>query len=534
MNKKIITLLIATATLCCGCFDSSNILGKYTTWGGPLSLSSKAFEKYDLTYDMTKINGLLDNYIAAIKAEDLSKVKSYRALVNYEACLLDDKCMFANIKWYAHPNDQTKAIYDDLNSKFNSYYVRYVEACEEANKTGNKQIIDTVVGSKAKLPKDAAKEVELSNKMLEFNEKGEALDNDRASYTQEAFFKKGLEMFVEYAEICDEYAELFDYNDEYSNYLDYSYKEVYNRKYSPVDCSNLTTLVKNVVAPKYQQFDISSLNPFVQERIYSARSTSFAAKSLDLGKKLDEYAECLGGSYQDIYTKCFTSGYFIFSNDEKSMSTAVTADLNFNSNGGILYFSKNYQDYSTILHEFGHYYSFRMNDLTMSKSYDLNETFSQGNEMLFSAYLLNNYTGDFYQGIAKQTVDSFYKSLMTICYTVDIENYLFNNYKTKSIDEMYQYIISLYNEYNVPAIYADYWVYPILVSTGYYISYATSIIESLQIFTLARENFSNAYKAYSDLISQQEILGEVEAWEKAGLSSPFKESTITEIVKYYA
>ena len=531
MNKRFIFLLASTAALCCGCSCSGNInvLSKYETNGSSLNIASDAFTRYDISYDMTNLNSFLVKLINSIKSQNLNDIKKHAGQVAAEAALLDDKATFAIIKYYSHPTEESKSDYDELKNKFNSYYVKYMEACDEAKKTGNQEIIDFIVGKNRILPSDPQREVELSKIMEDYNEAAEELYNNKGAYSKEQFSKEALKMFLEYAPYCDEYASLFEYED----YLNYSYKHVYNRGYTPADSRNLTDLVKTIIAPKYKPFDFSKYGISTISKIINASTMPFCTKSLGLGKNLDDYASYVGGDYLDVYKNCFTSGYFIFSNDPKSMATAATCDLNYNSNGGILYFSKDYQNYSTIIHEFGHYYSFRINGLSMSKSYDLNETFSQGNEMLFSSYLLNNEKDGFYEGIANLTIDSFYKSLLTIAYSVDIENYLFSNYKTKSIDEMYSYIVNLYNSYNVSDIPSEYWVYPVLVNTGYYISYATSIVESLEILSLANEDFGKAFGAYHSLIAQKEILSEVAAWEKAGLTSPFKEQTIRKIANYF-
>ena len=70
----------------------------------------------------------------------------------------------------------------------------------------------------------------------------------------------------------------------------------------------------------------------------------------------ESYAEEMDGQYLTAYNNAFKYGYYCFSDNNNSMGTAYEWNLN-GMNDAVLFFSSNYQDVLSVVHEFGHYYS---------------------------------------------------------------------------------------------------------------------------------------------------------------------------------
>ena len=118
-------------------------------------------------------------------------------------------------------------------------------------------------------------------------------------------------------------------------------------------------------------------------------------------------------------------------------------------------------------------------------------------------------------------------------FTADVENYLFANYTKVDKKTALETIHEIYTHYPMEED-VTYWGYPILTSTGYYISYATSALQALQLCEQCNVSLSNAKTNYLSLVSNKEDLSDIELWAKSGLASPFEESTLKEVAKIYS
>jgi hypothetical protein len=236
------------------------------------------------------------------------------------------------------------------------------------------------------------------------------------------------------------------------------------------------------------------------------------------------YADTMGGQYLTSYNNAFKYGYYCFSDNGNSMGTAYEWNLN-GMNDAVLFFSRNYQDVLSVAHEFGHYYSCTQNGgMRKNDAYDLQETYSQGNEFTFCKYLLEQKKDDKDIATYNYFVDAkIYDSIQQIineAAITEIEKYAYtteNLTKQTLIDGINDILAS----YDGTAS-KTYFMAACLASPCYYVSYATSLMEALQFAALS---FEDAKDTYVKLIESTGNYTMVQRWEHAGLTSPFDEQT---------
>lgn len=319
----------------------------------------------------------------------------------------------------------------------------------------------------------------------------------------------------------------------YSNYLEYAYVEEYGRDYSVSDVTVFSNYVKQYIVPKfyelYNGLDAKAENLSTTETI---RLTTMLNGKYSLNKSyFTKYAKKIGGSYYTNYISAFDNGYYYISNAEGAMDGAYTAYL-YNLNTPAMYFGPNYQDIFTVIHEYGHYFSATQKG-SLGSNYDLAETQSQGNEMLFLAYLMQEEKETFGNAlniIKDYQMVSALSTIIYACMVNEFETYVYQNIDSlqpEGLDEIY---ISICNEYggyeefknvfkNDPT---DYWKKVVVKNAGYYISYAMSSIPALNIYQIGSTNLNQAIDIYLNVCRYK---GDdyVNYLSTVGLYNPFEE-----------
>ena len=109
-----------------------------------------------------------------------------------------------------------------------------------------------------------------------------------------------------------------------------------------------------------------------------------------------------------------------------------------------------------------------------------------------------------------------------------VESYIFNNLSLSN-DELLAGINTIMNKYD-GMVYSAYWATPIVSSTGYYISYATSGVGALGAYIKAEENFNSAKESYFKLVGYPEESQNINAiFSYSGFYSPLQESTFQKL-----
>ena len=319
----------------------------------------------------------------------------------------------------------------------------------------------------------------------------------------------GFDSYIEY--IDTEYSRIYTYDEEkefISNVKDYILPLMDNNR-SVLD---LKKKVKSLTYPEYNYL-IELTESSAYDRDYN---------TINLAK---DYAKKLGGSYYSTFRDYLNEGHFIFSDSSNSLDSGYTTPY-------LSYFGPNYQDIETVIHEFGHYYSIN-NGNVLYKSLDLKEFYSQGNEYLFLKYLENTS----YEN-TKNVYDvySCYK-LVNSCQTLIIGSalreferkiYTFDLSESADLENIWTNLN--YTDYN--RLLQDYWKFEVRYD-NYYLSYSTSTMGALSLYTYANTNFEKAGLAYMNAsCNDNEDDDLIEVLTKAKLVNPFSEDAFKAVVEF--
>lgn len=358
------------------------------------------------------------------------------------------------------------------------------------------------------------------------------------------------ELYAEFVENGARIAALLGYD----NYLEYAYENVYERDYTYQDAAQFVEYVKEYIVPiynetysKWNKLTGGNLDDKTLDTYYSLVSYSFFK---------DPFGNKLFNDYIDEMNMAFTS------NPEKEISFSdVLNDLVSDGNmfrgtydgayvtyiSGvnipIAYFGQGYDSAMTVAHEFGHYMNEIYNQNEFTQSFDILETHSIGQEMLFMSYARN-----FISGTALELVETYHRltTLQTIILATQVNCFeqaaYLNYYDGPGCEEIMADGVISADEYD--AVYAglseylgiqkdyrvdEYWRYVTISSPCYYISYAISSVNALQLYaTASSEGFDAAKDAYLKLFTYTDENPEMtveEILSYAGLTSYVDEET---------
>jgi hypothetical protein len=331
---------------------------------------------------------------------------------------------------------------------------------------------------------------------------------------------------------------------------------VYDRDYTYQAAAQFVEYVKQYIVPiynsiyeKWGQVTGSGLAQADIDTYYSVVSNSFFTDAF--GNKLfNDYIDDMDMaftsnpnkqiSFSDVLNDLVADGNMFRGTYEGAYVTYIRGvDL------PIAYFGKKYDSAMTVAHEFGHYMNEIYNNDEYSQSFDLLETHSQGQEMLFMSY-----AKDFLSGNALTLVSTYnlLSTLQTIVLATQVDCFeqaiYLNQYAGPGAEAIMEDGKITADEYDT--VYAglseylgiaekyrvdEYWRYVTISSPCYYISYAISGVNALQIYaTAAQKGFDVAKESYLKLFTYTDENPEMTTEEVllyAGLTSYVDERTFT-------
>ena len=340
------------------------------------------------------------------------------------------------------------------------------------------------------------------------------------------------ELYAEYVANNNAMARLMGYD----NYLEYAYENVYSRDYTYQDAAELADMVKEHIAPVfaevYRQFDtISGYTRDDLDQYYTQVKYSFF-EDLKGNTLVNDYIDLLAFTanpdkqmtFSDEFNKLMGDGNMFRGNYEGAFVTTIRG-----VNIPIAYFGSGYDYAFTIVHEFGHY----MNEIYSAdvaeenydfyQSYDLLEMHSQGNELLYLSYLMENSDfpeivlnlveiqilfNMFYSVMAGMTIDVFEQAIYLDQYDgLNADVIMADGQITyDEYDFLYK---SICTDFGADVI-GDYWQYGMTITSAcYYISYSVSALSVLQLYEMANtDGFDVAKDAYLKLFTYVDALTE--------------------------
>lgn len=340
------------------------------------------------------------------------------------------------------------------------------------------------------------------------------------------------EIYLELLKIRNEQAEIAGYD----NYAEYAYSEVYYRDYTVEDVEGLFEETKEEVVPVLEDME-RDYNKLDTETLYNLPETTAKERLMKIRPYLDEISVEMAETFD------YMMEYELYDMDEaagKPEGVGFTTDLDyfgeafiFDSPGGYYY------DYTTAIHEFGHYhYSFRNKEEVLLKqsNLDLCEIHSQGLEMLYYEYADEILEGEAGEVFAFQEVYQMATNTVDPALLSEFEIEVYKN-PDMTLEEMNKLYLELSEEYGI--VYNKFvtegyfWVdIPHLFSSPcYYISYLTSAYSSLDILTIADDDREEAIEKYLELTALPSYMGYSSAVEYVGLRDIFEEGIPKEIME---
>lgn len=330
-------------------------------------------------------------------------------------------------------------------------------------------------------------------------------------------------IFLELAGIRARQAELAGYD----SYAQYAYETYYDRDYTLEEAAGLREEVKEAVLPRY--YDIYDLAGRDMDALYDLPAPTGEEIWAAIGPCLKDMDGELYSTYQ------FMMDHHLYDVEASPTKSPTGYTVPLAQYGSAFIFNDPYgswQDYSTLIHEFGHFnetFHATGSGLTAPFRIDAGEIHSQGLEALFTAYSEDLFPGcgdGFTWCILLNLVDSVLEGCMYDEFeaavladpdlTLEEVNALF-----KTISEEYGYYYDEGEE-------ACFWVENshLFQQPFYYISYATSALSALDLWLTDRTDRKGAVDTYLELSALSMTKPYCQAAKETGLRDIFAPSTV--------
>lgn len=332
-------------------------------------------------------------------------------------------------------------------------------------------------------------------------------------------------ILIDLIELYNQTAELSGYD----SYAELAY-EGYSRDYTPEDARALHAAVKESIVPVYQQIGElvqSYENPDVlgeidAEKLMATVGQYIGTVDADLDLSFRHMSQV--GLYSIDYYTGRGDGFTI--NLPQYNDAAIFMDLVGDDS-----------DLETLVHEFGHYNAGmhqKQQALDTGFCMDTSEIHSQGLEVLFLSCADAVY-GD--ENAAVKKLNILYNLLDSIiqgCLQDEFQQLSYAAAKDHklTVKELNELACRLYNEYGLETqpgakeIYSWVEIPHTYESPFYYISYATSAVNALDILSISRENYREAADTYMRLTALPMDIPYQQALEQVGLHNTFDADTL--------
>ena len=315
----------------------------------------------------------------------------------------------------------------------------------------------------------------------------------------------------------------------YDSYAELAY-EGYSRDYTPEDARALHAAVKESIVPVYQEIGElvqSYENPDVLGEIDAEKLMEIVGKyigTVDADLDLSFRHMSQVGLYSIDYYTGRGDGFTI--NLPQYNDAAIFMDLVGDDS-----------DLETLVHEFGHYNAGmhqKQQALDTGFCMDTSEIHSQGLEVLFLSCADAVY-GD--ENAAVKKLNILYNLLDSIiqgCLQDEFQQLSYAAAKDHklTVKELNELAYRLYNEYGLETqpgakeIYSWVEIPHTYESPFYYISYATSAVNALDILSISQEDYREAADTYMRLTALPMDIPYQKALEQVGLHNTFDADTL--------
>lgn len=468
-----------------------------------------------------------------VVSEDLDAVDASYKTAEDSFYYLQTQIGIASIIYYLDMSDEeASSRYLDAYDLYGDVYNVYIDCCRSVYNSS--PIRDEVF---ADWTEDDIKELfAYDPEMQELREKNEEILVEINELTGEDAYDRTAVLYAEMVTNYNKLAKLCGYD----NYYLYAASDIYGRDYDIDQVKTFASLVQDYYVPNVDTLndlwygEYSSLSKFHNNLMYGFLMDPFDQISRNY---LNEYINSLEGSMKEGMSHMFDNRNVIFTNSKNSHQSAFQTYLHDLETPFCLFGSEG-QSTTTIVHEMGHYYAALYNE--NSPSLDLAETQSQGNEMMLMDYL---------SGAMPEPVFKAYKDYTMYLYTVQsivcviVDEFEREVYSLESVEgftsEDFDAIMDKvcenyggidYVTENITPV-KSYWRSVATNSPVYYITYAVTMTEALNIYAELEKDRATGREIYrqlcEDVTEEETFLGAI---GKAGLGSPFEEATFVSIM----
>lgn len=322
----------------------------------------------------------------------------------------------------------------------------------------------------------------------------------------------------------------------YDNYAEYAYTDLYNRDYTIEEIQSVYAAVKEYIVPVLAEVEMRVYGGDLDGLLYMDYLTEDYVIDV-VGRHMGDIDPALA----EVYQYMVDHHLYDIDYDPNKMNVGYTTTL-YEYQEPFIFNTPDYTyyDLETMIHEFGHYneaFHAGTTLITDVTNMDVAEIHSQGLELLYLEYADDVY-GEGLGDSARQMV--LYQMLYSVidgCLYDEFQNAVFAADHDMTAQEVNQLFRRLsqeygYNYYDSEDEAYDWVDVPHTFSSPmYYVSYGTSALAALDIWTISQEDRQAGIDKYMELTTYGLTTTYCELLEKCGLKSIFEEGTIREIAQ---
>ena len=408
----------------------------------------------------------------------------------------------AYIDFYAHPGDETLSdACQQLDSILNEVNDALCTALSDALDGPAGSALRSYIGEDKATAlvgydEQTDRQREITERVSELTLQYNALIMEYLSYDEET--EKIGALYRELVDLHNEEAQIVGYKD----YADYAYEASYGRDFTPDDAAALCEAVK----PYARQY-FGSL--YYNEATYADFSADTDLTERELVGLVTQYMPRVSDDAAKAAAYMEKHGLYFMDSAERVSDLGFTTTLD-QYNAPFIYLALygDQNDIQSMFHEFGHYYDAYVNpvpDLLLSVgSLDIFEIHSTGMEALSTGWYEDIYGED--ADLARiRFLDSALYTVFSGCLFDEFQRVVYAD-PSLTPEQISQTFVTIARSYGLRSFgkeFSHYWmqVNHNFESPFYYISYAVSMLASLQIYEMAENDWASAADFYNDLVS---------------------------------
>ena len=408
----------------------------------------------------------------------------------------------AYIDFYAHPGDETLSdACQQLDSILNEVNDALCTALSDALDGPAGSALRSYIGEDKATAlvgydEQTDRQREITERVSELTLQYNALIMEYLSYDEET--EKIGALYRELVDLHNEEAQIVGYKD----YADYAYEASYGRDFTPDDAAALCEAVK----PYARQY-FGSL--YYNEATYADFSADTDLAERELVGLVTQYMPRVSDDAAKAAAYMEKHGLYFMDSVDRVSDLGFTTTLD-QYNAPFIYLALygDQNDIQSMFHEFGHYYDAYVNpvpDLLLSVgSLDIFEIHSTGMEALSTGWYEDIYGED--ADLARiRFLDSALYTVFSGCLFDEFQRVVYAD-PSLTPEQISQTFVTIARSYGLRSFgkeFSHYWmqVNHNFESPFYYISYAVSMLASLQIYEMAENDWAAAADFYNDLVS---------------------------------